>query len=237
MKQWTIILTISAVMILFSCNSGPTKEETKAADTAAAAAPAVVVKPVFVPYKVVTIQPKVRNYVTWKKAFDADDSLRKAHGINFVLIGRDQRDTNMVYVLSKMDDLEKARAFSKIPNLREASKQSGLVGSLGFSYGEVVRENNPGSDALDRLGVSHHVKDFNTWLKSFDADSASRAADGLVESVMARSLVDSNVVYVTFIVTDMEKAKARMASPELKKSMADAGVDSPPTVRWYRVVR
>jgi hypothetical protein len=54
---------------------------------------------------------------------------------------------------------------------------------------------------------------------------------------MARDFYDPNTVYLTFEVSDMAKAKARMASPELKKIMADAGVDSPPTIRWFKVVQ
>ena len=36
---------------------------------------------------------------------------------------------------------------------------------------------------------------------------------------------------------DIAKAKARASSPELKKIMTDAGVDSPPTVRWYKLIK
>jgi hypothetical protein len=43
-------------------------------------------------------------------------------------------------------------------------------------------------------------------------------------------------VYVLFVVTDVAKAKARVASPELKKLMTDAGVDEPATVTFFKVV-
>jgi hypothetical protein len=59
----------------------------------------------------------------------------------------------------------------------------------------------------------------------------------MVDRLLARSLIDSNMVYITFVVTDIAKAKARIASSELKKIMTDAGVDSPPTTRWFRMVK
>ena len=65
---------------------------------------------------------------------------------------------------------------------------------------------------------------------------AVRAEHGLIERGIARDFYDPNMIYVMFEISDMEKAKARVASPELKKIMADAGVDTPPTIRWFKVV-
>ena len=88
------------------------------------------------------------------------------------------------------------------------------------------------------MAVSHHVKDFNAWLKAYDAEGdSSRRNNGLIERGIARNLQDSNTVSVLFEVSDMAKAKARTASPELKKIMTDAGVDSPPTFRWYKLIK
>jgi len=88
------------------------------------------------------------------------------------------------------------------------------------------------------MSVAHHVKDFDAWLKAFDAEgSAARAANGIIDRAILRDFYDPNTVYITSEVSDLAKAKARMSSPELKKAMADAGVDSPPTIRWYKLVQ
>ena len=148
------------------------------------------------------------------------------------------KDSNLVYVADKFDDLARAQTFSTLPNLKEAMKKAGVVDKPGFSYAEMVRSDDSPIESNDRLGVAHHVKDYAAWLKAFDAEGpAARAANGLVDRGLARGLVDSNMVYITFAVTDMAKAKARYTSPELKKIMTDAGVDSPPTARWYRIVK
>ena len=240
MKRLMILSAMPMALLLFSCGNETAKDETKATDTAAtAAAQAAEVKPVFTPFKVVTIQPKVKNYEKWIKTYYADDSLRKSYGITHVMIGRDLKDTNMLYALAKMEDMEKARTYSKLTNLKETSKAAGLVGSLGFSYGEIVRNDDSPTDFPDRLGVAHHVKDYAAWLKVFDAQghAATRAANGMLDRSIARGLIDSNMVYLIFVVTDMEKAKARMASDSIKNIMKESGVDSPPTIRWYRVVK
>jgi hypothetical protein len=239
MKRLPVMLAITMAVFLFSCNNEPAKEETKAADTAAAvAAPPAEIKPVFTPFKVIYIQHKVKNFATWEAAYYTHDSVRRAYGITHFIIGRDLRDSNLVYVADKMDDFEKAKTFSALPGLKTAMKAAGVISQPGFSYGEVVRSNDSATEITDRLGIAHHVKDFNAWLKAFDAEGpAVRAANGMIDGSIARSLVDSNMIYLTFVVTDMAKAKARGASPELKKIMTDAGVDSPPTMRWYRIVK
>lgn len=237
MRRIRPILAIPMAALLFACNNSGTTEETKAADTTAAAAPAEV-KPVFKPYKVLTIQTKVKNFGKWHDQFLADDSLRKAYGISDYMIGRDDKDSNMVYVVAKMEDMDKAMTFSKSPALKEAGKMASVVRPPAFSYGEVVRTSDEPSSSMNRLGVSHHVKDYAAWLKVFDAEGASaRGSYGVVDQTIARSLIDSNIVYLTFAITDTAKARARMMSPDLKKRMDSSGVDSPPTVRWFHFVK
>ena len=238
MKRLPILLSVSLALFLFSCSNGTEKTETKTEDTAAAVAPPPAPeKPAFTPYKVFTVQHKVKNFDKWEAAYMSHDSLRKVYGITRGVIGRDLRDSNLVYVADKMDDYAKAQTFAKLPALKDAMMKAGVVGSPGFSYGEMVRADESPVETNLRVGVAHHVKDFAAWLKVFDAEGpATRAANGLIDRGLARSLVDSNMIYITFAVTDTAKARARVKSPELKKIMTDAGVDSPPTIRWYRVV-
>ena len=55
----------------------------------------------------------------------------------------------------------------------------------------------------------------------------------MVERGMARGMDDPNMVYIVFAVTDMDKAKARITSEELKTLMTDAGVEGPPSITFY----
>ena len=240
MKRLSVLLASAMALLLSSCGNEPAKQEDKTADTTAAASvpPPAPEKPVFTPYKVIMIQHHVKNFDTWEAAYFAHDSVRKAYGITPGVIGRDLKDTNLVYVADKIEDLAKAQSFAALPNLKDAMKKGGVTDKPGFSYAEMVRADDSPVGTNDRLGVAHHVKDYATWLKAFDGEgAATRAANGIVDRGLARGLVDSNMVYITFAVTDMAKAKARFASPELKKLMTDAGVDSPPTTRWYKVVK
>ena len=83
------MLVTSVVVLLLSCNSGPAKEETPAADTAAAAYG--LIKPPFTPFKVVVVQHKVKNFAKSEAEYFNRDSLRKAYGITHYVIGRAKR--------------------------------------------------------------------------------------------------------------------------------------------------
>jgi hypothetical protein len=237
MKRLQILLSLLMAVLLISCGGEPPKENTAATDTAAVT-PAEPAKPAFTPFKAIYIQHRVKDFAKWEQGYLANDSMRNAYGLTQLVLARDLKDSNLVYIVNKMEDMEKAKSFSTSPGLKNAMKKAGVSGPPQFSYAEVIRGDDSPPESADRLGVAHHVKDFAAWLKVFDAEGpATRASYGIVDRMLARSLVDSNMVYITFVVTDMAKARARASSPELKKLMTDAGVDSPPTMRWYRVVR
>jgi hypothetical protein len=239
MKLMSVLPALSIAVLLSSCNSEPAKEETKSADTAAAApAPVAEVKPAFSPFKVVILQQKVKNFAKSEAEYFNRDSLRNTYGISHYVIGRDLRDSNTVFVVDKIQDEEKAKSFYALPGAKALMKKAGVSTPPAFTYAEFVRVNDSPLQFTDGLAVSHHVKNYDAWLKAYDADGAAgKSAQGLIERGITRNLYDSNTVSVLFEVSDMAKAKATMASADLKKKMTDAGVDSPPTVRWFKLIK
>lgn len=214
---------------LFSCNgSGDEKKDDKKADSVVTAA--------FTPFKVIMIKHKVADYAKWKDAYMAHDSMRNVYGITKFVIGRTMDDSNTVVVVDKIADVQKAKDFAASPSLKEAMGKAGVIGAPEIAYSTIVRFDSAGTDQKDRLRVSHKVKDYATWLKAYDAEGkATRLANGMQDRAIARDVEDSNLVSVTFVITDMAKAKARAASPELKKLMTDAGVEGEPKALFYKV--
>jgi|SRR5450631_1707891 len=240
MKRLPNMTVICLTVLLFSCSGGSEKTETPAADTTAVVAtpPPPPEKPVFVPFKVMVVTHHVKNFTKWEAAYNDHDSIRKAYGLAAYVIGRDLKDSNFLYVVNKMEDLQKAKTFSTLPNLKVVMKKAGVSDVPHFGYGEVIRNDESPIDYADRLMVTHKVKDFAAWLKVFDSEGpATRAGYGMIDRVIARDLIDSNLVTLVFAVSDMAKAQARGKSPELKKIMTDAGVVGPPTIRWFRIVK
>jgi hypothetical protein len=235
MKQFASILASAIILIFTSCAGGGSEE--KKADTAAAAVDTTA-KTVFQPFNLIMIRHKVKDFDKWKVNYLAHDSVRTAYGIRKDILARDVADSNMVTVFDQFTDLAKAKQFAALPNLKEAMQKGGVTGMPSFDYIRVVRLADMNFTAKDRVLVKHKVKDYDAWLKAYDAEGkATRASFGMVDLGIARGLDDSTVVYIYFGITDMAKAKARGDSPELKKIMEDAGVIGKPEMFSFKEVQ
>lgn len=190
----------------------------------------------FAPFKVILIKHKVANYDSWRKEYDAHDSIREAYGISHFIVGSGLDDANMILTINKFTDLQKAKDFSALPFLKEAMKKAGVIGPPEFSYYDVIRNNDSEIMQKDRLMVTHRVKDFDAWLKVYDTEGKNkRLEEGLMDRGMARSTDDPNKVVLVFAIIDMKKAKASIISEEKKKLMMDAGVEDVPEMFYYKM--
>lgn len=240
MKQISAIFASAMILLFASCNnSTEEKKETSAADSSSITkAPEQPAKPTFQPFTVMMVKHPVKNFDKWLPVYNGHDSVRKQYGISELTVGRGLDNANIVYIAFKVDDVQKAKEFSALPNLKETMQKAGVSGPPTFSYINVVRNDSSTIPEKDRVLVAHHVKDFDAWLKVYDGEGKeTRAANGLIDRGLGRGVDDPNTVYILFAISDLAKAKARFASPDLKKIMTDAGVDSPPTFSFYKVVK
>ncbi len=224
MKLTNFLLMGGMLLLMLSCKQAA--EQEPEADPLAG----------LTPYKAGMIQHPVADYATWKAAYMAHDSVRQAYGLTEISVGRGMDDPNAVMILSRIDDLQKAKEFIAMPELKTAMDSAGVTGPPVFTFMEVIRYDTTDATTNDRVFVSHKVKDFDTWFKGYSSEGrTARAGYGLVERGMARDLDDPNLIYIVFAVTDMEKAKARMASDDLKKIMTEAGVEGMPNIMFYTI--
>jgi hypothetical protein len=136
-------------------------------------------------------------------------------------------------VALQIADVAKAKAFSTDPRLKAVMEKGGVISKPGVDFFHVLRF-NPDSKEKQWVVVTHKVKDFDAWVKGFDAEgSATRASSGLIDVLLARGIDDSSIVHLVFDIKDMARAKARMRSPDLKKIMMDAGVVGAPKIEFY----
>lgn len=230
MKQITTMLSAVLVLLLTSCNNQPkTDGEQTTVDSLTESTPA------FTPYKAMMVQSTVKDFDKWYTAFNSHDSVRNANGLLEAAVGRGLDNDKFVVVLAEAADIQKAKDFSVSPGLKQRMNEAGVNSVPVISFFDVLRDDTTTIPQQERMMVTHRVKDFDAWLKVYDAEGlASRAANGLVDRYLARGLDDPNTVTLLFAITDMEKAKARVASPELKKIMTDAGVDGPPQITYFK---
>jgi quinol monooxygenase YgiN len=75
----------------------------------------------------VLIRHKVSSYEDWKKVFDNFADTRKASGeLTYHVLQKDE-DKDNLYVMFEWDGEDKARAFLKSPELKEAMQKAGVA--------------------------------------------------------------------------------------------------------------
>lgn len=236
LKKVNPLLTICLAAALFSCNNNAEKKEEppKAGDTIASAAVATPPAPaVFTPFDLMEINHTVKDYAKWKVAFDTDSVARKASGLQFIVIGRGLDKPGNVTIALSATDVQKAKAFAADPRLKDVMEKNGVISKPDINYFHVIRF-NPDSKEKQWVLITHRVKNFDAWVKVFDAEgTATRASYGFTDVVLARGIDDPNIVHIVFDIKDMAKAKARLNDPALKKLMMDGGVEGTPKIELY----
>lgn len=234
------LLALGLIAAISSCNSNSSTKNAvpaNSADTATTTASAEATPPPapeFKPFTVAEITHTVKDYAKWRPFFDTDSNNRKANGLETIVVGREIDHPNNIMTAYTVSDMQKAKDFGNSPDLKEKMKTAGVISKPDIEFFKVIRF-NPNSHEKQWVVITHKVKDFNAWLKVFDAEgSAKRASDGLVDVVLARGVEDSNLVHLVFDITDMIKARASMNSVEKKKLMMSAGVEGTPKIEYYK---
>ena len=237
-KNFKLLLTASLATALFSCNNSAEKkdEPAKPVDSTTTAPSQAAVPKITVPFDFMEISHAVKDYGVWKKAFDADSTARNAAGLGFIVMAKQPDNPSDLCITFSAADISKAKAFAADPRLKDVMEKNGVISKPNIRYWHALRF-NPDSKEKNWVIVTHKVKDYDTWVKAFDAEGTStRAANGLVDVVLARGIDDQGLVHIIFDITDMAKAKARINSPELKKIMMGAGVEGVPEIKFYSAV-
>jgi hypothetical protein len=187
---------------------------------------------------IMTIKHKVTSYAKWKLAHDSGDSARLAVGMHNYVIARGVDDSNIVFIAMHIDSVEKAKAFANNPNMKDMMQKAGVIGSgAEVDYWHTVFTDTASMQQTVRVMIKHKVKDWDTWKKAFDEHKQSRVDAGLTDRVVSYAIGDTHMVGLVFAVSDMSKAKAFMNSKDLADKMKAGGVEGPPSIFFYQVVK
>ena len=240
MKQLRFFATISVAagaLLLGSCNSGKDKKaEENKTDSSSTKTETTVIAPSG-PTSIMIVRHKVADYAKWKPGYDAHDSARLASGLHSYVIARGVEDSNMVLIAMRMDDVNKAKAFAAMPELKDVMKKAGVVGPPMIDFLESVMNDTTAIEQSIRCMVRHKVKDFDAWKKVYDSHKQTRIDAGLTDRVLAYTNGDNHNVTLVFAVADLAKAKAFGSSKDLADKMKEAGVEGPPDMFFYRIVQ
>ena len=244
-SRFTGLLFFAATVFFFtSCGGDDSKEkastDSATTDTTTAApaiTPEVVNTIVTTPENMVIVTHKVANFAKWQTSYDQHDSMRLAAGIHSYVIGRGVQDSNMVLVVTKADDMAKAKAFTKDPSLKKAMQKGGVTGAPSISFVTAVWQDTAHIGAVPRSMTSFMVKDWDAWQKSFEDGKQERIDNGLTVRVVGHDPDDNKKVSLVTAVMDTAKASAYWKSDMLKKRRAAGGVIGEPKRFVFTIAR
>ena len=81
-----------------------------------------------------TIHIKVKDYSTWRQAYDGHEKSRLSAGITNGRVFRNAQDPNDVVILQDVADVAKARTWFGSDDLKAAMQKSGVVGSPSVRF-------------------------------------------------------------------------------------------------------
>lgn len=236
-----VLFCTALVLFLVSCGGDGSKEETSdaaATDTSTAATQPVAVNTIVTtPQLMMIIEHKVADFAKWKAAYESHDSARLANGLHNYVIGRGVQDSNMVLVALKADDLAKAKAFGKDPDLRKRMKNGGVTGNPSILFYNATWQDTATIGSRLRSRTSFSVKDWAAWLKNFEEGKQERLDNGIAERVVGYDADDNKKVSLVTAILDTAKASAYWKSDALKKRREAGGVISEPRRFVFQVVQ
>ena len=236
-----LILPLFAACLLYisSCGGDSTKQTTSDSTVTTNDDSTEVVANTIVttPENLMVAIHKVSDFAKWQASYDAHDSLRVANGLHSYVIGRGLKDTSMVLVAVKADDLTKAKAFSKDASLKQAMQRGGVTGTPKFSF--VINEwQDTATISSDIRSLTNFVvKDWEAWKKNFFEGKQERLNNGITDRVVGHDADDNKKVSLVTALMDTAKAFAYYKSDELKKRRELGGVTGEPQRFLFRIVK
>jgi hypothetical protein len=91
--------------------------------------------------------------------------------------------------------------------------------------------NNP-THTTENVTIHHKVKNYAAWRTGYDEHESSRRSAGITNGRVFQSPNDPNDVVILQDVADVSKARAWLASDEIKAVMTKSGVVGSPSIRF-----
>lgn len=229
MKPSTLLATplLAAVLFCFAaCGDdndadNGTSGTTDSTSAVSSTAPASTINTT--PQHMMVARHRVTDFDKWLASYEANDSLRLANGMHNYVIGRSIKDPNMVLVAVKVDDINKGKAFSKDPALKQAMQKSGVVGTPVFNFTRMTFQDTAMVNSDVRSMATFTVKDWARWQHSFDSSRQTGYDNGLMVRTYGHDADDDHKVVVVTAVIDSAKASEYWKSDMLKQRRAVSG--------------
>ncbi len=243
MKRFTftaLLLYAAMAFFLTSCGTGKGDENTTDSSTVDTTSSTMMPDAntiITTPQNMMTVMHKVPNFEKWKTAYDEHDSVRLAYGIHNYVIARGIDDSNMVMVALKIDDVAKAKSFSKDPSLKKAMQKGGVTGTPSISFFTAVFQDTADIGSALRSRTTFTVKDWDAFQKTLEDGKQERLDNGITLRVYGYDPDNNKKVSLVTAITDTAKAFAYYKSDALKERRKASGVIGEPQRFLFRIVQ
>ena len=222
----------TAIAFLTACGTGGGEKTTSdtavtGTDTAAVTTAPVTNTIITTPQDMMIATHKVANFTKWNASYDEHDSMRLASQIHSYVIGRGVKDSNMVLVAVKVDDVTKAKAFAKSTDLKKAMQKGGVTGAPTIKFITMTFQDTVHLETDLRVSSTFTVKDWDTWQKVFEGHRQEGLDNGLKVRAYGHDVDDNHKVMIVSAITDTAKANAFWKSDLLKQRRAESGASEP----------
>jgi hypothetical protein len=189
------------------------------------------------PANLMIIKHKVADFNKWLQAFNADDSVRLQYGLHNYGVSRGIDDSSLVMVALLVDDMNRAKEFASLPALKATMKKAGVTEEPKIIYFDRQALDLSTNNNTVRVMVNHKVKDWDAWKKEFDDHKQARIDAGITDRAVGYEVGNNKMVIIVAVVNDLKKAKDFFNSKELKDKMDKAGIEGPPTIFFYTLIK
>jgi hypothetical protein len=179
-----------------------------------------------------TVIHECKDFLVWKKAYDADAPRRAAAGLTEIHVLREHDNSNLVALMLGVSDVARAEAFTRSPDLAATMKAAGILGAptMRFRHGEYSRKS-----ANNYATMTLNVRAYETALQAYAMDAADRKKAGLTDLAVLQLRSDPNNIVILWAVDDVARATAFFDSPALAAHMVkNAGVVGKPERHFWK---
>ncbi|HTE28558.1 hypothetical protein [Flavitalea sp.] len=180
---------------------------------------------------------KVADYDKWLTVYEEHDSVRLANGVHNYVIGYSTTDRTRIFVALKSDQVDKAKAFGKSADLKQAMQKGGVKGSPKINVYNITFQDTGKISTNLRSQTTFSVKDWDTWQRKFDSSRHIRVDNGLVDRAYGHDADNNKKVTIVVAVIDTAKAYAFWKSDQIKELRKNSGVIGEPERFNFRIVK
>ena len=232
------LLCTAFSLLLTSCgDTTTTKSETDNTDTVSKVVEPAQSNIIITPENIVIVRYKVSDYAKWRASYDSRDSMRAANGLRNYIIGRGVKDTSIIMIALKTDDIAKAKAFTKDASLKSALQKGYVIGTPKYNFTTVVYQDMSTNMSDLRSMTFFTVKDWDAWKTSFEGSRQTRVENGLTDRAYGYDADDNHKVVLVVGVNDSTRAEAYWNSDLIKQRRAASGVVGEVERFVYRIVQ